>query len=117
MSSNGHDMHEGVNLTLFMHSEARHAGMPMHDWLLKRAHKEGLAGGSVFRAIAGIGRHGVLHDDSFFELAGDLPLRAEFVLTRDQADRMLTLLREAGVDLVYTLTAVTYGVLTKQQAK
>lgn len=117
MTTDGHDTHDGVNLTLFMHSEARHAGMPMHDWLLKRAHKEGLAGGSVFRAIAGIGRHGVLHDESFFELAGDLPLRVEFVLSADEADRMLELLREAGVDLVYTLAPVTYGVLTKQQSK
>jgi PII-like signaling protein len=30
--------------------------------------KLGIHGGSAFKAIAGFGRHGVLHEDHFFEL-------------------------------------------------
>lgn len=107
---------EALNLTLFMHTHARHGGMLLHEWLLKQAHRNGISGGSVFRAIAGIGRHGVLHDESFFELANDLPLRAEFVLTEEEAERMLDVIGEAGVGLVYTLTPVRYGVFTKREA-
>ncbi|MHB1592333.1 MAG: DUF190 domain-containing protein [Sulfuricella sp.] len=31
-------------------------------------------------AIAGYGRHGILHEYHFFELAGDLPVMVEFVV-------------------------------------
>lgn len=104
---------QGVNLRFFMHANARHDGMLLHEWLLEQARREGLAGGSVFRAVAGFGRHGVLHEESFFELAGDLPLNVEFVLGADDAERLLDIVRAAGTELVYVRTPVEYGVLGK----
>ena len=37
--------------------------------VLEQAKKQGVRGGSAFRAIAGFGRHGILHEEHFFELA------------------------------------------------
>ncbi|MFT3790053.1 MAG: DUF190 domain-containing protein [Rudaea sp.] len=45
--------------------------MLLYEWLLERARKLGIHGGSAFRAIAGYGRHGRLHEQQFFELAGE----------------------------------------------
>ena len=104
------DLH-GVNLRFYVHSHAKHKGRLLHEWLLETARDQKLAGGSAFRAIAGFGRHGVLHDEGFFELSGDLPVQVEFVLREEEAERLLALVREAGVELVYTTSPVHIGVL------
>lgn len=104
-------VHHGVSLRFFMHADARHDGMLLSEWLLEQAKRERLAGGSVFRATAGFGRHGVLHEEAFFELAGKLPVVVEFVLDENQATRLLELARAANVELVFTRTAIQYGIL------
>jgi len=114
MSAHPETMHlEGVHLRFFMHANARHKGKLLYEWLLEKARHEKLAGGSAFRAIAGFGRHGVLHEEAFFELAGDLPVRVEFVLREEEAERMLDIVREAGVELVYASSPIHIGVLGK----
>ena len=114
MSATPETMHlEGVHLRFFMHSNARHKGKLLYEWLLEKARHEKLAGGSAFRAIAGFGRHGVLHEEAFFELAGDMPVRVEFVLREEEAERMLDIVREAGVELVYASSPIHIGVLGK----
>jgi len=61
-------------LKFYVHEHRRHHGILLYEWLLERAKKLGIHGGSAFRAIAGFGRHGILHEDHFFELAGNLPV-------------------------------------------
>lgn len=107
--STGH----GVSLRFFMHENAHHEGMLTYEWLLEQAKHARLAGGSVFRAIAGFGRHGVLHEETFFELAGKLPVIVEFVLDEAAANRLVDIVRTAGAELVYTRSAIEYGVLGK----
>lgn len=116
MNRTTHLIREGVNLRFFMHANARHDGTLLYEWLLEQARREGLAGGSVFRAIAGFGRHGVLHEESFFELAGDLPVKVEFLLSQDEAERLLALVRTAGAELVYMRSPVEIGVLGGDEA-
>ena len=111
MSATREMMHTGVYLRFFMHANAKHRGMLLYEWILEQARHEGLAGGSVFRAIAGFGRHGILHEESFFELAGDLPLKVEFILGEAGAERLLSLVRASGAVLVYARSPVDYGVL------
>ncbi|MCE5232103.1 MAG: DUF190 domain-containing protein [Mizugakiibacter sp.] len=108
----GRDMtYQGVYLRFFMHATARHGGMLLYEWILEQAKREGLAGGSVFRAIAGFGRHGVLHEEHFFELAGDLPVKVEFILREPEAERLLEIVRDSGAALVYARAPTAFGVL------
>lgn len=102
---------DGVYLRFFMHLHARHDGLLVSDWLLRLAKRHKLGGGSVFRATAGFGRHGVLHHEAFFELADDLPVKVEFLLREDEADALLQLVRAAGVSLVYARTPTRFGIL------
>lgn len=114
MNTPNHSTRHGVSLRFFMHEDARHHGMLTYEWLLEEAKHAHLAGGSVFRAIAGFGRHGVLHEEAFFELAGKLPVIVEFIVDEGAAATLLTLVRDAEVELVYTRTAIEYGVLGRQ---
>ena len=51
----------------------------------------GITGGAAFREIAGYGRHD-RHEQSFFELAGDLPVEVAFAMTESDSQRFLDLL-------------------------
>lgn len=104
-------LHEGVHLCFYCHLRARHGGTLLYEWLLEQAREHGIGGGSVFRAIAGFGRHGVLHEEQFFELADDLPVKVEFLLREDQADVLLQLARSAGVDATCALAPIKFAVL------
>jgi PII-like signaling protein len=106
---------QGVHLYFYCHLRARHDGMLLSEWLLEQAKREGLGGGSVFRAIAGFGRHGVLHEEQFFELADDLPVKVEFLLREDQAELLLQRVRAAGVDVVYARSPASFALLDKRR--
>ena len=105
----------GIFLRFYTHVHARHDGLLVSEWLLELAKRNRLGGGSVFRATAGFGRHGMLHHEAFFELADDLPLKIEFLLSEAHAQTLLRLVREADVDLVYAWSPVHFGVLGKEQ--
>ncbi len=98
-------------LKFYITEKQRHEGALLHEWLLGEAKKLGAPGGSVFRAIAGFGRHGRLHEESFIELGGELPLQVEFVLEAELADRLLETLRAHKISLFYTRFVVEAGTL------
>lgn len=102
---------QSVYLKFYVTEKQRHNGALLYEWLLEEAKKLGLPGGSAFRAIAGFGRHGRLHDESFFELAGELPVQVEFILSTAMADKLLDALRVQKPNLLYVRYTVDSGVL------
>lgn len=104
-------LRQGIQLAFYCHTRARHDGVLVYEWLLERARQQGIGGGSAFRAICGFGRHGVLREEQFFELADDLSVKVEFLLTEAQAQTLLETVRAAGVDAVYAIAPASFGVL------
>jgi len=102
---------QGIALRIYMHENRRHHGVLLYEWLLEQAKKMGIHGGSAFRAIAGYGRHGVLHEQHFFELAGDVPVVVEFIVTDAEAERLLELARRENVHAFYTRSTMEFGTL------
>jgi PII-like signaling protein len=101
---------EGMFLRFVVHENRRCHGLAVHDWLLQQARRLGIPGGSAFRGIAGYGRHGVLTEEHFFELAADLPVEVRFVCSPEQADRLLNAVEEAELSLFYLISPTRYGV-------
>ena len=108
---NQETLQQGAHLYFYCHAHTKHNGILLTEWLLEQAKKHGLGGGSVFRAIAGFGRHGVLHEEQFFELADDLPVKIEFLLGNAEADALLQLVRDADVDAVYARSPASFALL------
>jgi PII-like signaling protein len=101
---------EGVLLRFIVHEIRRHQGQILHDWLLQEARRLGVPGGCAFRGIAGYGRHGVLAEEHFFELADQLPVEVRFVCSKVQAARLLDTVEAAALSLFYLMSPVSYGV-------
>jgi PII-like signaling protein len=100
---------QGVYLKLFVPQTAKHQGKLLYEWILEEAHKLGIGGGSAFRAIAGYGRHGRLHEEHFFELADELPVSVEFVTGEAEAQKLLDLLAAEKVSVFYLRYPVEFG--------
>ena len=100
----------GTYLRFYMHENRKHHGVALYEWLLERAKKAGVKGGSAFRAVAGFGRHGVIHEQHFFELAGDLTVEVEFLLSEEQAHQLVQLIQSERVRIVYAMTEAEIGV-------
>jgi len=101
----------GTYLRFYMHENVKHRHGLLYEWLLQHAKAMGVHGGSAFRAIEGFGRHGVLHSQHFFELAGEMTVEVEFVLTDEMADRLLESLRHERLSLVYSRLPAEFGVI------
>lgn len=102
---------QSVYLKFYVTEKQRHDSKLLYEWLLEEAKKLGVPGGSAFRAIAGFGRHGRLHEESFFELAGELPVQVEFVLEAGLADKFMDALGSYQLDLFYVRYAVESNVI------
>jgi uncharacterized protein len=93
-----------VALRFYVHQPRKHGKMLLFEWLLEQAKAFGIHGGSAFFATAGYGRHGVIHEQRFFELPEVLPVLVEFIVSREEADMMLDLVRRERIHCLCTLT-------------
>lgn len=102
-------MANGVHLRIYTYESRKIHGELQYEWLLEQARTLGIHGGSAFRAIAGYGRHGQLHEQGFFELAGEQPVLVEFIADTDECDTLLDRIRQAGLVLFHATTPIEYG--------
>jgi PII-like signaling protein len=101
----------GTLLRFYMHENRMHRHIALYEWLLEQAKALGIHGGSAFRAIAGYGRHGILHEEHFFELAAEMTIAVEFVVSDDEAARLIDLLRRERVSIFYARVPAEFGAI------
>ncbi|MGH8126541.1 MAG: DUF190 domain-containing protein [Rhodanobacteraceae bacterium] len=101
---------EGVYLRFFVHENRRHHGILLYEWLLEQAKAMGIHGGTAFRAIAGFGRHGVMHEQHFFELAGDVAVRLDFLVTFEEADKLIKLVETEKLVIPFAELPAEFGI-------
>jgi PII-like signaling protein len=101
----------GVFLRFYVQEKHRHRHHLVYEWLLQAARKLGIHGGTAFRGIAGFGHHGKLHFQHFYELAGDLPMQLDFVVTEAEAQTLLEAIRKEGVRIFYIKVPAVFGVI------
>jgi PII-like signaling protein len=102
---------QGSFCRFYVHENARHKRRLLWEWLLEQANQLGIRGGSAFRAMAGFGRHHVLHENHFFELAGTLTVEVEFIVSEEEAKKLLDLVRAEEVRVFYALIPARFGIL------
>lgn len=74
--------------------------------LLERLRREGFAGATVFRGVAGFGANSVIHTTHLLELSADLPVVIEVVDTDEHVQRLLPILDEMLDDGLVTMEKV-----------
>jgi PII-like signaling protein len=101
---------QGSFLRFYVHQGHRvHHGV-VWEWLLIQANKMGIRGGSAFRAMAGFGRHHKMVEARLFDNSAQV-IEVEFVVTDDEAQRLLDLLHREKISLFYAYIPARFGVV------
>ena len=98
---------EELLLRIYLGENDRHGHIPLYEALMERLHREGIAGATVLRGVAGFGGSRAFHADKLLDLAHDLPLVIEAVDTRERLEAALPALREMLAGGLITMEKVT----------
>jgi len=97
---------EGRLLRIFIGESDRHDGHPLHEWIVRLAREQGLAGATVVRGLAGFGAHSRMHTAKILRLSEDLPIVIEIVDAPDKVEAFLGSIEGAIVEGLATVEPV-----------
>ena len=80
---------EQVLLRIFIGEGDRQGHIPLYEALVELFRKEGFAGATVLRGVAGFGAHSMYHTDRLLRLSSDLPMVIEVVDNRERFEAVL----------------------------
>jgi len=78
-----------VLMRIFIGESDRCGHLPLHEALVELLRKEGFAGATVLRGVAGFGAHSVYHTDKLLRLSLDLPMVVEVVDDQEKIDSIM----------------------------
>lgn len=102
---------EGCLLRVYLHESQRCHRRLAWEWLLDQANQMGIRGGSAFKAMGGFGHHHHLQEAKFYELAGDLGVMVEFVVTEQEFQALVALLRQEKIRAFHARIPAQFGVV------
>lgn len=97
---------EGHLLRIFLGESDRHEGLPLYEWLVRKAREQGLAGATVLRGLEGFGAHSRLHTAKILRLSTDLPIVVEIVDTIEKIEAFLPVVDATVVEGLATVEKV-----------
>ena len=97
---------EGSLLRIFIGEGDKHEGVPLYEWIVRRAREQGLAGATVLRGLQGFGAHSRVHTAKILRLSTDLPIVVEIVDTLEKIETFLPIIDHAISEGLATLERV-----------
>ena len=97
---------DGRLLRIFIGESDMYEGRPLYEAIVLALRKEGLAGATVLRGIAGFGKSSRLHTAHILHLSEDLPIVIECVDTADKVEAILPTLDTMIGDGLVTMERV-----------
>jgi PII-like signaling protein len=104
-------------VTIFLNEDTQRHMTALHDSIMTFLMHKGVAGATATRAYAGFGSHQVLHTPDVEALAQHLPIRIEFVDTKEKVDEILPTLYEMVSDGLIEVQDTTVLKLARAGAK
>lgn len=82
-------LEEGCLLRIFIGESDKYADIPLYEWLVLEARKQGIAGTTVTRGMMGFGANSVIQTFKIERLSEDLPIIVEVIDTREKLEKFL----------------------------
>lgn len=104
---------EAIRITIYIGESDRHHGSNLYTAILELLRREGAAGATVTRALAGFGAHSRIHTANIEVLSSDLPIRIEWIDLAERVNRLLPQLRRMvndGLIVQEPITVIQYSV-------
>ncbi len=96
----------GHLLRIFIGESDKYDGMPLYEWIVKKAREFHLAGATVLRGIEGFGAHSRIHTSKILRLSEDLPIVIEIVDTLDKIEGFIPVIDDAIKEGLATIEKV-----------
>lgn len=97
---------EQVLVRIFIGESDKWHHQPLSTALVERLRREGFAGATVFRGVAGFGARSVLHTSHILRLSEDLPIVIEVVDSAERVARLTSILDEMVQEGLVTMEKV-----------
>jgi len=97
---------KGHLLRIFIGESDKYDGLPLYEWIVRKARKEGLAGATVLRGQEGFGAHSRIHTSKLLRLSDDLPIIIEIVDTLDKIEKFIPIIDDAIKEGLATIEKV-----------
>lgn len=78
-----------VLMRIFLGENDKFGHLSLYEALVELFRKEGFAGATVLRGVAGFGAHSVYHTDKILRLSRDLPIIVEVVESQERIDKVM----------------------------
>jgi len=80
---------KAVKVTIYLSEGSTHHGASTYASILDFLFYRGVAGATVLKGVAGFGADHHIHSSSFVEISDHLPLKIEFIESREKVDELL----------------------------
>ena len=80
---------KAVKVTLYLGDGAKHHGVPVYSSILDFLFHSGIGGATVLKGVAGFGAAHRMHSAHILEISDYLPVKIEFIETREKVDAIL----------------------------
>lgn len=97
---------DGTLLRIFIGESDSHGSQPLYEAIVELLRREGVAGATVVRGIAGFGRSSVVHTSKVLRMSADLPIVIEAVDTAERIAEVVPLLDDLIDEGLVTLERV-----------
>ena len=80
---------KAVKVSIYLSDGAKHHGIPVYTSLLDFLFHSGVHGATVLKGVAGFGSTHRIHSAHILEISDHLPIKIEFIETREKVDALL----------------------------
>lgn len=96
-----------ILMRIFIGEGDRWGSRPLHEALLELLRREGCAGATVLRGVAGFGASSVYHTARLLDLSADLPMVVEVVDDQERLDALMPKIDDMMTGGMITLEKAT----------
>ena len=107
---------KAVKVSIYLSEGSTHHGVSTYSSILDFLFYRGVSGATVLKGVAGFGADHHIHSASFVEISDHLPLKIEFIETREKVNELLGKLEEmvgSGMIEVQETTVAEAGPILK----
>ena len=98
---------QAILLRVFIGESDRYKGKSLYMHILEMLKNEGIAGATVFKGIAGFGKHSHFHTTTILQLSTDLPILIEIADLEEKIDKI-----KPKIDEI-----ISQGLITEEKIK
>ena len=97
---------QGHLLRIFIGESDRHEGMPLYEWLVRKAKEKGLSGATVMRGVEGFGARSRIRSARPLDLSTDLPIIVEIIDELPKIEAFMPIVDEVVLEGLATIEKV-----------